>query len=67
MFKIRSIGYDRYGANHITKRLSAHGIEIVETGQGFVSMNSPSKELEKITKQGKMATGANPILKWMST
>ena len=36
-----------------------------ELGQGFVSLSTPTKELEKIAVEGGFEHFNNPVLRWM--
>jgi phage terminase large subunit-like protein len=64
--KCREIAYDPWNAPHIVTRLSDEGIEMVPVRQGFVSLNYPSKELEKLLFARKLNHGGNPVLEWMA-
>ena len=44
----------------------AEGMTVVQFGQGFASMSSPMKELEKLIISGQLAHGGNPVLTWMA-
>lgn len=67
-YKITSIGYDPWNASQISKRLSDdEGLPMVEFRQGFVSMNEPAKELEKLVVNHDLVHFANPVLRWMAS
>jgi phage terminase large subunit-like protein len=34
-------------------------------GQGFISMSSPTKELERLVKDGRLKHDGNPVTRWM--
>lgn len=61
------IGYDPWNAPHIVTRLQDEGVKMVPVRQGFVSMNYPSKELEKRIQSGRLNHGGNPVLDWMAS
>jgi phage terminase large subunit-like protein len=42
------------------------GFEVVDFGQGFASMSSPTKELEALVISGRLANPNNPALRWMA-
>jgi len=44
-FDIREIGYDRTFAGEIVTNLQEHGLELVQFGQGFLSLAAPTAEL----------------------
>ena len=37
---------------------------MVPFGQGFVSMSNPTKDLMRLTLEGKLAHGGHPVLRW---
>jgi len=39
---------------------------VAQFGQGFASMSSPTKELEKLVLGANIAHGNNPVLAWMA-
>jgi phage terminase large subunit-like protein len=65
-FHIAEIAVDRWNATQITSQLSGDGFEMVAFGQGFASMNSPTKKLEELVLAQKLAHGGNPVLRWMA-
>ena len=46
--------------------LAQDGFEVVEFGQGFVSMALPTKLFEDLVVSGKLYHGGNPVLRWMA-
>ena len=64
-FNIREIAYDRWGAVQMVQNLEGLGFTVVPFGQGFASMSPPTKELMKLTLEGKIAHGGHPVLRWM--
>lgn len=65
MFKIQEIAYDRYRSGELVTRLSgAHGMTMVEHGQGFLGMNAPMAEMERLLLLGELRHEANPIMQW---
>lgn len=73
VFDIASIAYDRFNANQLVTRLGdRHGIQMVELGQGFLSMSPPLKELQRMILRGAKAGepylrhGGNPVMDWMT-
>jgi phage terminase large subunit-like protein len=81
LFNVQELAFDRWGSQKITTDLQKLGFEIqsanssayapshtlVQFGQGFASMNSPAKELEKIVAARQLAHGGNPVLAWMAS
>ena len=64
-FQVQSLGYDRWGANDITKRLSEEGLSCVGVGQGYATMNAPMKELLRLLLSKQYRHGGNPVMRWM--
>ncbi|MGI6256611.1 MAG: terminase large subunit [Anaerovoracaceae bacterium] len=64
-FNIREIAFDRWGAVQMVQNLEGMGFTVVPFGQGFKDMSPPTKELMKLTLEGKIAHGGNPVLRWM--
>lgn len=64
-YNIREIAFDRWGAVQMVQNLEGLGFTVVPFGQGFKDMSPPSKELMKLTLEGKLAHGGQPVLRWM--
>ena len=64
-YNIREIGFDRWGAVQMVQNLEGMGFTVVPFGQGFKDMSPPSKELMKLTLEGKLAHTGHPVLRWM--
>lgn len=65
-YDLQEIAFDRWGATRIIQAIEEKGLTCVQFGQGFVSMNPPMKELEKLILSRKIAHGNNPVLNWMA-
>ncbi len=65
-FNIREIAFDRWGAVQMSQDLEAAGFTMVAFGQGFASMSPPTKELLRLTLDGRIAHGGHPVLRWMA-
>lgn len=63
---IERLAYDRWGASRVVQVLENMGIEVVQFGQGYLSMNPPMKELERLVLSGQLRHGNNPVLTWMA-
>lgn len=67
-FDILSIAYDPWNAKALTSDLMAEGAKMVELRQGYVSLTSPTKELQRKTYQAKPGKPVirhnNPIMDW---
>ena len=66
LYNIQEIAYDRWNASQVSQHLQGAGIVMVQMGQGFASLNAPSKELLRLLLAGKLAHGGNPVLRWMA-
>lgn len=67
-YDIQEVAFDRWGAAQVQTKLMDMGGEdwVVGFGQGFASMNAPTKELERLIGSGKLAHGGHPVLTWMA-
>ena len=63
-YDLKAIAFDRWGATRVVNDLTERGMVVLEFGQGFASMSPPSKELEKLILERKIAFPDNPVLKW---
>lgn len=59
------IGYDRWNASQLVTQLQEDGAELVPVGQGFQSLSSPMREVEKLMLGKRLRHGGNPVLRWM--
>ena len=67
LFLIEWLGIDRYNASDLMIRLKdQHGLPVHPMGQGFVSMNAPSKGFERLVLGNLIEHGNNPMAKWMA-
>lgn len=64
--KCREIAFDRWNATHVVTRCMEEGLTMVPCGQGYGSMNTPSKDLEKLVIKQALLHGGNPVLAWMA-
>lgn len=64
-FDIREICFDRWNSSDIVKNLEDDGFEMTECGQGFASMNAPTKRFMELVLNDELAHGADPVLRWM--
>jgi phage terminase large subunit-like protein len=66
LYDIKEIGYDRWNASAIVTRLQDAGFKMIPIAQGYASMSTPTKELEKRIMEGSIQHGGNPVLAWMN-
>jgi phage terminase large subunit-like protein len=74
-FDLRDVVFDRWGSQKLISDLIALGFEeeknewaprhLIQFGQGYASMNAPSKELIRMVISGGLNHGCNPVLTWM--
>jgi phage terminase large subunit-like protein len=67
-FRFDRIAFDRWNSTEIVTNLGdTDGFEMVEMGQGFASMNAPTKRLMEMVLSGEVAHDGNPVLRWMAS
>lgn len=64
MFNLKSIAYDKANAYQLANELEDEGITMHIHGQGFISMNFPTKEFERMVLNKEIAHDGNPMLTW---
>jgi phage terminase large subunit-like protein len=64
-FRVQTVGYDRWGANDVTRRAGEAGMTMVAVGQGFAALSAPLKEMLRLTLVGRLVNGGNPVARWM--
>jgi len=64
-FNIRQIAFDRWNATQLAGQLQGDGFDVVMFGQGFASMNEPTKEFERLILSGKLSHDGSPVMRWM--
>lgn len=64
-FKVLTVGYDRWGANDVTRKAAESGLTMVAIGQSYGSLSAPLKELLRLTLVGRFHHGGNPVMRWM--
>jgi phage terminase large subunit-like protein len=62
---LQEVAYDRTFSQYLVNDLMDDSIAMVQFGQGFISMNTPSKELERLILCRALSHGANPVMDWM--
>jgi len=63
----QSLMGDFFNAQLVGSRLLAAGVPFAVIRQGFLSLNSPTKMLEKLIAEGKLRHGDNPLLTWCAS
>lgn len=62
--EVRRLHFDRWGSKQLVQHLKDGGLRVFDMGQGFASMSAPTKELNRIMLEGRIAHAANPLLRW---
>jgi len=65
-YNISAIAFDRWNASHLVQELLGSGAPMVEWATGYLAMNAPILELEKLVLSQRLAHNNHPILSWMS-
>ena len=63
-FQIKEIAFDRWNATQLTQNLDSEGFTMIQFGQGFSSMSAPTKSLEKLVLEKKIAHNGHDVLRW---
>jgi len=64
-YDLQSIAFDRWNSSQLVIQLSQQdGIPMSQFGQGYKSMSSPTKELEKLVLKKEINHLNNPVLRW---
>lgn len=64
-FAIKDICIDPWNATQIATQLMTDGFKVEFVRCGFPSLNSASKEFEKLVLQGTLQHNGNPVMDWM--
>lgn len=64
IYDIKAIGYDRHLSQFIIPQLIEAGLDLRPFGQGFISMNEPTKRMEMDLVGGHIVHGGDPVLRW---
>ncbi len=65
IYQMDQMAIDRWNATQLTQQLRDDGLDVVPFGQGFVSMASPTKELERMIVARELQHDGNPVMRWM--
>lgn len=64
LYDIESIAFDRFNSSQLVIELGQEEMTMEPMGQGFVSMNAPTKTIEKMVLSGNINLLNNPVLSW---
>jgi phage terminase large subunit-like protein len=65
-YQIQRIGYDPWTGLQIAVQLEMEGLSLIPVRQGYASLSSPSKLLERLVIDGELNHGGHPVLRWMA-
>lgn len=64
---VREVAADGWNTSQILKELAEdHDVTIVKVGQGYASMNEPTKALMRIALENSLNHGGHKVLRWMA-
>ncbi len=66
-FNLRELAVDRWNSTQLVNELQDDGVSVVEFGQGFQSMSTPCKEIERLYMSHQLAHGGHRVLRWMAS
>lgn len=64
-FEVETLGYDRWGASDLIRRVTDNGMLCVPIAQGYASLSAPLKEMKRLTLSKRYQHGGNPVMRWM--
>ena len=67
LFDDIEIAYDRFNVSQLVNDLVAEGIQMVEYGQGYVSMNPALREMDRLYLTGGFEHNGDPVLLWCAS
>lgn len=71
-FDVTALGYDRWNSSQLVIDLADEGAPMVAIGQGFASLSSPLKEVDRLIRSGTQRNpmlrhDGNPVARWMAS
>lgn len=66
-YNISSVGFDRWNASQLVIDLIDEGLPFEKFGQGFGSMNAPTKEYQRLQLTGEILLEDNPVSRWQNS
>ena len=65
-YDFKSLAYDTFLSHHgLIQKLTNEGITCMELRQGYLSLSTPTKELEKLITGAELEHFDNPVMRWM--
>jgi phage terminase large subunit-like protein len=65
-YQLAWVGYDRWNAGDTANELTDAGLLLEPVGQGYASLSSPTKQLDRLVRQHRIRHAGNPLLRWMA-
>lgn len=65
-FDVKTIGFDRWGANPLVTKIGDLGYECVPRGQGYATASAPLKDIKRLILIKKYRHSGNPVMVWMT-
>lgn len=66
VWNVREVAYDRWNSSQLIAEMMQDGYNVVQFGQGFSSMSSPTKDFGADVKMKRIRHGGHPVLRWMA-
>lgn len=63
-YNIAEVGYDPWNATQTVLRLSARGLNMVNTRQGIITQSPAMKEIEVLVSKKLLHHGGHPVMRW---
>ncbi len=67
LYQISEIAFDPYNVTQLITQLTGDGYQCVPVRQGFLTLNAPSKAIEKLVLTEKLLHFDHPVLRWMAS
>lgn len=69
--RVAEVAYDPWNATETALEMANAGYEMVQTRQGYLTLNAPAKEVERMVmgsspERPLLRHGGNPVLRWMA-
>lgn len=64
LYQITRTAYDRTFAGEMVQHLMQEGCDMLDFGQGFVSLSTPTEYLLRYIKAGQLCHGSHPVTRW---
>lgn len=62
--QVETVAYDPFQATQLSTRLAAKGVPVLEYRPTVLNFSEPMKELEALTRSGRIGHGGDPVMEW---